>query len=82
LNKNEIITNSSYKFSISNATFHFNYSREQIKELALTDISGRNILFRRESFEELNISFLTSGLYFYSVQTKSGKLFNGKLIRQ
>ncbi len=62
--------------------FQFNDVREKIKELEVTDITGRIIYSTHKSTFEIDISFANSGIYFYSVQTSSGKFFNGKLIKE
>ncbi len=62
--------------------FQFNNTREKIKELEVTDITGRVVYSVHKPTFEINISFATSGIYFYSAQTSSGKFFNGKLIKK
>ena len=62
--------------------FQFNDEREQIKDLEITDITGRNVFAIKKNIYEVNISNVSSGIYFYSVMTKEGKMFKGKLIRE
>ncbi len=68
----------------STGIFHFQFSdsREQIKRIAITDITGRVVYTVEKNLSELNTSELSSGIYFYSVFTKSDKLFKGKLIKE
>lgn len=68
----------------STSIFHFQFSdsREQIKRISITDITGREIYSVEKNLNELNTSELSSGIYFYSVFTKSDKLFKGKLIKE
>jgi uncharacterized repeat protein (TIGR01451 family) len=61
--------------------FQFNDSWEQIKKIAITDITGREVYSVGKNVNELNATDLTSGIYFYSVFTKSERLFVGKLIK-
>jgi uncharacterized repeat protein (TIGR01451 family) len=63
--------------------FHFQFSdsREQIKRIEITDITGREVYSVEKNVNELNTSELMSGVYFYSVITKNEKLFVGKLIK-
>ena len=62
--------------------FQFNDVREQIKDLEISDVTGRIVYAIKKNIYEVTISDVVSGLYFYSVITKEGKIFKGKLIRE
>ena len=61
--------------------FQFNDIREQIQDLEISDVSGRIVFAIKKNIYKVNISGVSSGIYFYSVITKAGKKFKGKLIR-
>ena len=68
----------------SEGLFHFQFNdiREQIKEIEITDITGRVIKILRKNVHEVDLSNASSGVYFYRIKTNSEKLFNGKLVKQ
>ena len=67
-----------------NGIFHFRFSdnSEQIKQLEITDLIGRKVYVFHKNISEVDIYNAQNGLYFYSVQTKSDKIFKGKLLKE
>jgi hypothetical protein len=62
--------------------FQFNDIREQIKSLEITDVTGRTVYTINKNVYEINLSSVVNGIYFYSVQTKKGRVFKGKLVKE
>ena len=53
--------------SISNANIY------EIRNVFVTDINGRKIKIQSDSFSEIDVSDLNSGVYFLTIETDEGK---------
>ena len=62
--------------------FRFLDKSEQVKNLYVTDVTGRIIYVLPESSNELNLSNTADGIYFYRAKTNKEKIYNGKIIIQ
>lgn len=57
----------------------FNFDVEDFEKIIIRDLMGKEILSSTKSI--IDLKNYTSGIYYYSVSTKSGMLFTGKLIK-
>ncbi|MCX6291091.1 MAG: T9SS type A sorting domain-containing protein, partial [Bacteroidetes bacterium] len=64
--------------------FHFQFGNKEnaIKNVTITDVTGRIIFFTNQNKNEVDLSFAAAGIYFYSVVTKEEKVFKGKLVKE
>ncbi|MCX6291757.1 MAG: T9SS type A sorting domain-containing protein, partial [Bacteroidetes bacterium] len=62
--------------------FQLNESPDQIKNMEILDVTGRLIDASKKNLYEVDISSSAGGIYFYSIQTKSGKIIKGKLVKE
>ncbi|MCX6292202.1 MAG: T9SS type A sorting domain-containing protein, partial [Bacteroidetes bacterium] len=64
--------------------FHFQFGNKEnaIKNVTITDVTGRIIFFTNQNKNEVHLSFAAAGIYFYSVVTKEGNVFKGKLVKE
>ena len=84
----ENINSFQYKLSVypnpSKEIFHlqFNDVREQTKIVSVKDILGREVFYSDHNIGEINLSKQTAGIYFLQVQTKNGRLYSVKLVKE
>ena len=72
-------------FPNPSATGIFNFGlnmKDHIDEIEIFDITGMKTFTGKNHVEEVDISNSSDGIYFYSVLTQHGKLFNGKIVKQ
>ena len=65
----------------SSGKFTFDLTRnEKINELIITDLMGKRIPFKRRD-NEIDLSDFPDGPYFFSIQTETGVVLSGSLLK-
>ena len=62
--------------------FQFSDKTEKINFIEVYDVTGRIVFTTNRNVDEVNISSLLSGIYYYKVRTITEKIFNGKLVME
>lgn len=84
LNTNEFQKNeiSIYPNPASNELFIKNGNNIELSSIKIADLTGKTVLSQNTEFSSINISNLSKGMYFVTVETKTGNTVTSKIIKQ
>ena len=84
LNTNEFQKNgiSVYPNPASAELFVKNENNIELSAIKITDLTGKTVAYQNSQLSSINISNLSKGMYFVTIETQTGNTFTSKIIKQ
>jgi hypothetical protein len=80
--RNEAIGNKLELYPNPSKGIFYIETREEIISTEVFTITGNQIIFRKSNDEEVDLSPVASGIYFYKITSKMNRIFQGKLVKE
>jgi hypothetical protein len=68
--------------SLSSGIFKINSANKNLKQLFITDNTGRIILSSNINFSEINLTNFSPGIYFYAITDEKENIFRGRIVKE
>jgi len=84
LNTNEFQKNeiSVYPNPASDELFVKNENNIELSSIKITDLTGKTVAYQNSQLSSINISNLSKGMYFVTIEEKNGNIVTSKIIKQ
>ncbi|MCA6423927.1 MAG: T9SS type A sorting domain-containing protein, partial [Flavobacterium sp.] len=84
LNTNEFQKNgiAVYPNPASDELFVKNENNIELYAIKITDLTGKTVAYQNSQLSSINISNLSKGMYFVTIETKTGNTVTSKIIKQ
>ena len=68
--------------SLSGGIFNLCSTRENLKQLRITNCDGQLILFSIDNFLKIDLANFPSGIYFYAITDEKENVFRGRIVKE
>jgi hypothetical protein len=66
----------------STGIFNINHNYYEIETTEVYNCIGEKVFYREGNSEQIDLSNTASGIYFYTVKTKQGRVFKGRIVNE
>ena len=71
-----------YPNPASDELFVKNENNIELSAVKITDLTGKTVIYQNSQLSSINISNLSKGMYFVTIETKNGNVVTSKIIKQ
>ena len=68
--------------SLSHGIFNVEINSKKLKELIITDCSGKTVIYSSNEFLQFDLTDFPSGIYLYAIKDERESVFRGRIVKE